>query len=82
MTFLCLAFEAYSIILLARVLLSWLYQVWTPPSYLSPAIGVIYSVTEPVLRYIRGFIPPIAGLDLSPIIVFFILAAIQRAIGC
>jgi YggT family protein len=37
-------------------------------------VQVLYALTEPVFRLVRKVIPPIAGLDLSPIVV---LLAVQ-----
>jgi YggT family protein len=34
-------------------------------------------LTEPVYRPIRRVLPPMGGLDLSPIVVFLAIAAIQ-----
>ena len=45
---------------------------------------IVYDVTEPVLRPVRGILPPIRmgamGLDLSPVIVFIALGILQGAI--
>ena len=44
--------------------------------------GILYDLTEPVLRPIRRLIPPlrigVAALDLSPIIVFALIIVLQR----
>ncbi len=44
--------------------------------------GILYDLTEPVLRPIRRVIPPlrigVAALDLSPIIVFALIIVLQR----
>ena len=37
-------------------------------------------MTEPVFRPIRRLLPPMGGLDLSPIIVFFIIWFLQYTI--
>ena len=42
---------------------------------------VINQITEPILRPIRRFIPPLGGLDLSPIIVFVIIFFLQNWIA-
>jgi YggT family protein len=78
----CLAFTAYYIILFARVLLSLVSQMWSPPAYLSPAISALYTLTEPILGFVRRFLPPIGGLDFSPIVVFLALQLIASSIGC
>ena len=48
---------------------------------LSPAIRVIYDLTEPVLKLFRRYIPPIGMLDISPIIIFIILQVV-RSYAC
>lgn len=67
-------------------LLFWLVLVraivsWINPSMNNPFILVIYQVTEPIMAPVRKLIPPMGGLDLSPIILIlglqFLLIAIQ-----
>jgi YggT family protein len=50
--------------ILVMVILSWL----SPGGY-NPAVGLLYSLTEPLLKPARKIIPPLGGLDLSPMIV-------------
>lgn len=38
---------------------------WIAPHTDNPAISIIHSITEPVLRPIRRIIPPMGGLDFS-----------------
>lgn len=47
---------------------------WVNPSGYNPAISLLYSLTEPVLGPCRRLIPPLSGLDLSPLLA---LIAIQ-----
>jgi YggT family protein len=82
MFILCQAILAYSIILFVRIILSWVSMAWSPPPGLTPVIRVIYDLTEPVLGLVRRYIPPMGGLDLSPLIIFFVLRLISRQIGC
>ncbi|MBL8592184.1 MAG: YggT family protein, partial [Devosia sp.] len=42
---------------------------------------VLNQITEPILRPIRRVIPPMGGLDLSPLIVFAIIMFFQWWIG-
>ena len=70
----------YSLILIARIILSWVMMFRSPPSALSGVVKVIYDLTEPILGFFRRYIPPIGGLDLSPIFIFIILSIIQGAI--
>ncbi len=59
---------AYMLIIIIRALISWV----NPDPY-NPIVSFLYRLTEPVLRYARRIIPPIGGIDLSPILVFVII---------
>jgi YggT family protein len=53
------------------LLFSILIQVvlsWVSPGTYNPAVSVLYSITEPVLRPCRRLLPPISGIDLSPLV--------------
>jgi YggT family protein len=39
------------------------------------------ALTEPVLRPIRRFLPPIAGMDISPIVLLLLLSFVQMELG-
>jgi YggT family protein len=73
---------AYFIILLIRVLSSW-FPV--PPSGpIRTVLSWVYRLTEPVLRPLRGLIPPIrmgaVAFDLSAMIVFVALGILLQVI--
>lgn len=76
----CIGIEVYTIILFVRIILSWVTMAWSPPPSLSPAIRVIYDLTEPVMSFFRRFIPPIGGFDLSPIFIFLILRLLSGSL--
>jgi YggT family protein len=59
----------YFFLIIASVILSWVGQ-----GMRHPIIPLVYQLTEPVLKPFRKFIPPIAGIDLSPL---FALIAIR-----
>ena len=80
MEIICYALTAYTIILVVRIILSWTTMFWSPPSSLTPAIRVVYDLTEPVMGLFRRVIPPVGGLDLSPIFIFVIISIIQRQV--
>ncbi|MGC9017507.1 MAG: YggT family protein [Caldimicrobium sp.] len=65
----------YIWIIVARALIS-----WVNPSPFHPLVRFLYKVTEPVLSPIRRIIPPIYGLDLSPVLVIFIIYFIKELI--
>ena len=54
----------YFWIIIARAVIS-----WVSPDPFNPIVRFLYRVTEPVLRPIRYRLPPLGGLDLSPMIV-------------
>jgi YggT family protein len=81
---LCYAVTVYTVIMIVRIILSWATMVWSPPHSLTPAIRLLYDVTEPVLSMFRRYIPPIGMLDISPIVVFILLGVIRSftCVGC
>lgn len=70
-----LSIQLYSLVILARVLMSW---VNIDPY--SPLARTIFNLTEPVLAPVRNLLPPAAGLDFSPIIVLVLLQFVGRMI--
>jgi len=63
----------YIWIIIARAIISWV----NPDPY-HPLVRFLYRVTEPVLAPVRRIIPPIAGIDISPVIVIFVIFFIQN----
>ncbi|MDQ2694512.1 MAG: YggT family protein [Pseudomonadota bacterium] len=49
---------------------------WVNPNPYNPAVVLVRQLTEPVMRPARRLLPPISGIDLSPILV---LIALQLA---
>jgi len=41
---------------------------WFGPGSSNPATNILYSINEPILRPIRGIMPSLSGLDLSPLV--------------
>jgi len=58
--------------ILIQVILSWI----SPGGY-NPAVGLIHSLTEPLLRPARRVIPSFGGLDLSPMVVMVVLVLLK-----
>ncbi|VVB16896.1 unnamed protein product [Arabis nemorensis] len=59
----------YNTILVVRLVLTWFPSA--PPAIVSP----LSTLCDPYLNIFRGFIPPLGGLDLSPILAFLVLNA-------
>jgi YggT family protein len=75
--------DIYKWIVIAAVIVSWLTAFNVINQYnnvVRTLLRVLYALTEPVFRPIRKIIPPIGGLDLSPIIVFLIIWFLQYTI--
>ena len=67
----------YSYVIIGRIILSWF-----PISHggaMETVYSALYNVTEPVLGPVRRVIPPLGGLDFSPIVVFVGLQLIGSA---
>jgi YggT family protein len=69
--------EIFLIVLFIRVIFSWLTTI--PPNVVS---RTAYALTEPVLAPLRRRIPPVSGMDLSPLLVmvliYFLIAALRN----
>ena len=63
-----LAIHVFLFSILIQVVMSWI----TPGSY-NPLLGVLHSLNEPLLGPARRIVPPVGGLDLSPIVVMVAL---------
>lgn len=51
---------------------------WIVPGTYHPALALLAQITEPLLAPARRLLPPMGGLDFSPIVVFLILGVIER----
>ena len=72
--------ELYIYVIIAAVIASWLIAfgvINVRNEAVRAILRVLDALTEPVFRQIRRFIPPIAGLDLSPLIVIVVLSALN-----
>ena len=66
--------SVYNNVITARIFLSWFPQA-QGICFLQP----VFAITDPYLNLFRGIIPPIFGLDLSPILAFVTLNALGSA---
>jgi YggT family protein len=66
----------YFVLIIARVLISWIAS-----QSRHPLIPLIYQLTEPVLRPFRKLIPPMGGIDLSPLFVLIALRFLLLLLG-
>lgn len=71
-------------IFLIMIIMSWLISfnvINTRNQFVAGLWRVVNQITEPILRPIRRIIPPMGGLDLSPLVVFIIIFFLQNFIG-
>jgi YggT family protein len=70
-------------LIIASVVVSWLVAFGvlnTRNDVVYRALDILNRITDPLLRPIRRLIPPMGGLDLSPMIVLLIIYVLQREI--
>jgi len=70
-----ISFEILAMLIIIRVLLSWF-----PHNQYHPLFQILLKITEPILLPIRSLIPAVGGMDLSPIIIIFIIKVMQNFI--
>lgn len=78
MGFIAAIFQIFYIILFVRIILSWVIQGTRHPVIMS-IYQITHQLTEPLLAPIRNILPPMGGFDFSPLVLLFILSALQRA---
>ena len=64
-----------TIAIVVRILLSW----FAPQTH-NPATALLATLTEPILRPFRRFIPTIGGFDISPVVAIILLGASSVAL--
>ncbi|WP_218082417.1 YggT family protein [Anthocerotibacter panamensis] len=67
----------YSYIIIGRVLLSWFPNI----DWFSQPWATLSQLTDPYLNLFRRFIPPIGGLDISPIVALLLLQFVSGAVS-
>lgn len=72
-------FSIFYVLLFANIIISWVRPDPYHPTW-GPIVRFIQSVTDPILAPVRRFLPPMGGLDFSPLLVFFLARFLQRAV--
>jgi YggT family protein len=73
----------YIWILIAAAILSWLIAfniVNISSQFVRSVANFFYHVTEPALRPIRGILPNLGGIDISPVILIIALMFLRQLI--
>lgn len=50
---------------------------WVAPQSRNPVVDLLRQITDPIMRPVQRLIPPIGGLDLSPIFVFIAINLLE-----
>jgi YggT family protein len=58
-----LILTVFLIAIIIQVVLSWI-----SPGHYNPVVGLVNSLAAPILRPVKKIMPPIGGLDLSPLV--------------
>ena len=66
----------YTVILIIRILLSWFPNI----NWFDPPFSILTQLTVPYLNLFRSFIPPLGGLDLSPMAAILVLQLVSGLI--
>jgi YggT family protein len=68
---------AFIILILVRVAFS-----WVSPYPTNSVSRFTFQITEPILAPVRRWVPPMSGMDLSPLVVtlvaYFVIAALRN----
>ena len=75
-SFLSLVLWLFVIVVLVRVAFSWLNPMAT-----NPVSRFAFLITEPVLAPVRRWLPPVSGMDLSPLVVTLACYFVIHALG-
>jgi YggT family protein len=81
----CLVFQAYIIVIYARIILSFVFIFkpgWTPPSGLRPLLDLVYALTDPPVNALRKVVPQPMGfpIDLAFLVWFLAVFFLHNAI--
>jgi YggT family protein len=75
--------QIYVWLLIAAAVLSWLiaFNVVNTRNQAVAMIGdFLYRITEPLLRPIRGMMPNLGGIDVSPVVLILIIFLLENVI--
>ena len=70
-----LAFNVFIFAIVIQVILSWI----NPGTY-NPVNALLYNITRPVMGPIQRLIPPVSGIDLSPLVALIGLQVLKMLV--
>jgi YggT family protein len=79
-----MALDLYWWVIIVMAVMSWLLAfdvINMRNDFVRSVWNGVNALTEPALRPIRRFLPPIGGMDISPIVLLLLLAFIQMELN-
>ena len=77
--------QLYIWILIGRMIISWIPMfapTWRPSGAITSVFEIIYTLTDPPIKFMRRFVPPLnlggVSLDLGFMLVFIAILVLQR----
>lgn len=80
---LILALDIYMWVIIAGVVISWLIAfevINVRNAQAANLVNLLNKATDPVYKPVRKFVPPIAGIDLTPIIIIVGIMVLQTIV--
>jgi YggT family protein len=68
--------ELFKWLIIIRAVSSWFASGYSR----NPVLDLLRRVTDPILRPVSGMLPPMGGVDLSPIVAFFAIVLLQQVV--
>ncbi|NEG54305.1 YggT family protein [Bifidobacterium platyrrhinorum] len=79
--------DAYITVLFVRMILDWVSVLaprWYPRGVVAWLIDVVYRLTEPPLRWLRRYIPPLrlgaVAFDMGFLVLYFLLVVLRALV--
>jgi YggT family protein len=83
-----LLLQVFLWLLLTRLVVDWVQifaRSWTPKGPVLFVLEIVYSITDPPIKFVRRFIPPLrigsVALDTSFLVVLVVVYLLQRLVG-
>ncbi|ALF51691.1 YggT family protein [Nostoc sp. FACHB-87] len=69
--------QLYTALLFIRVLLTWFPTI----NWYNQPFSALSQITDPYLNVFRSIIPPLGGIDLSPMLAILLLQIVGQVVG-
>lgn len=69
--------QIYSVLIIIRVLLTWFPNI----DWYNQPFAALSQITDPYLNLFRSIIPPLGGIDISPILAILLLNLAGSLVG-